>query len=428
MKDLKIAIIGAGSTYTPELIEGFINRAGELPVSCFRMMDINEKKLEIVSGLAKRMLDKKGIKCGVILTRDTGEALDGADFVLVQVRVGGLNARILDEKIPLKYELIGQETTGIGGFMKALRTIPVMMNISREVKKRCPDAWLINFTNPSGIISEFLLNYAKIKAIGLCNVPINMKKWMVEKAVDGREDVILDYVGLNHLSWITGVFLDGKELLFKGSEDIPRMANIPGPGWDEELLDVVGAYPSDYLSYYYNRNNRYHHLKAEEKSRGEICKDIEKNLLELYQDPELKEKPGELEKRGGAMYSEVAVSLISAIYNDKNERHIANVVNRGILSFMENDDVVEISCMVGKNGAVPVPLVKEPDIHIKNMMRIVKAYEKLTVEASIAGDYRTALKALLTHPLVGDFRSAKGAFDEMLKANKEYLPQFFPEG
>lgn len=303
-----------------------------------------------------------------------------------------------------------------------------MMDISGEVKKRCPDAWLLNFTNPSGIISEFLLNHAKIKAIGLCNVPINMKKWIVEKVAGGDENIAVDYVGLNHLSWITGIFRGGEEISMDGGDDLPWMANIPGSGWDKELLASIGAYPSSYLSYYYNRNSRYHHLKAEEKCRGEVCKDIEKNLLKLYENPELKEKPEELKKRGGAMYSDVAVSLISAIYNDKNERHIVNVLNNGVLSFMEDDDVVEISCEVGKNGAIPIPLAKEPDIHIKNMMRIVKAYEKLAVDAGIAGDYRTALKAMLTHPLIGDFRSAKGAFDEMLEANKEYLPQFFPRG
>ncbi len=425
MSNLKITIIGAGSTYTPELIEGVIERSANLPVTEIALMDIDQRKLDIVGGLCKRMIEKAGLKTEVTLTMDLNEALERADFVLSQIRVGKLACRILDEKIPLKYGFIGQETTGIGGFFKALRTIPALLNITKQMETICPDAWLINFSNPSGILAQALQNYTKIKTIGLCNVPINMIAG-VEKAL-GETNLDIEYVGLNHLSYITGVKKEGKDLLSAAllqGVNGQGMKNIPLQGFSSELIQTIGAIPSSYLEYFYYHDDKLKHLMEEEKCRGEVCMDIEERLLTLYQDEDLSVKPKELENRGGARYSEAAISLVDAIYNDKQEVHVVNTLNQGALEFMAEDDSVEISAVIGKNGVTPIPIRGFKNKHIMELMQTVKAYERHTVEAAIHGDEAEAMQALLIHPLVGDYNKARACFNEMKQAHKIYLPQF----
>lgn len=425
MKKFKIAIIGAGSTYTPELIEGIINRSDVLPVTELALMDIDERKLGIVGGLCRRMVEKAGLKLKFQMTMDLTEALTEADFVLAQIRVGKLPCRILDEKIPLKYGLIGQETTGIGGFFKALRTIPVMLEITRKMEELCPDAWLINFSNPSGILAQALQNHTRIKTLGLCNAPINMFAG-VEEAL-GRSDLEIEYVGLNHLSFITGIRGDGKDMLQEALAQGVNgrgMKNIPLEGFSPELIQTVGAIPSSYLEYFYFRDDKLKHLLEEEKSRGEVCVEIEERLLEQYQQEDLAEKPKELEKRGGARYSEAAISLVDAIYNDKQEPHVVNVLNQGALEFMAEDDTVEIAAIIGKDGAKPVPIRNFTNRHVVEIMQTVKAYERHTVKAAMDGDDKEAIRALLIHPLVGDYNKAKLCYEEMKEVHKEYLPQF----
>lgn len=425
MSNLKLTIIGAGSTYTPELLEGVILRKDSLPVTEIALMDINDEKLQTVGSLCIRMIEKAGLKVKVILTRDLEAALTGADFVLCQIRVGQLACRVLDEKIPLKYGLIGQETTGIGGFFKALRTIPVLMEITKHMERICPEAWLINFSNPSGILAQALQNYTKIKTIGLCNVPINMIAG-VEQALE-EKDLDIEYVGLNHLSYITGVRKGDKDLLSEALEQGTGgqgMKNIPLQGFSSELIKTIGAIPSSYLEYFYFNDDKLKHLMEEEKSRGEVCMDIEERLLELYRDENLSVKPKELESRGGARYSEAAISLVDAIYNDKQEVHVINTLNQGALEFMAADDSVEISAIVGKNGVSPIPVKNFKNRHVMELMQTVKAYERHTVLAAMNGDEDEAIKALLIHPLVGDYNKAVACFKEMKEAHKAYLPQF----
>jgi len=431
MNGLKIAVIGAGSTYTPELINGFISRKENLNVDSFFLMDINREKLETVSGLCMRMLEHSGIRCKVHLTDSIDETIEGADYIITQIRVGMLDARIKDEKIPLKYGLLGQETTGAGGFMKAMRTIPVMMDIARKIEQLAPDAWLINFTNPSGLIAEAVLNNTGVKMIGLCNGPINMIRDIRKLLPENTEHFDYDFVGLNHLCWITAVYADGKEILqdklAKGIE-LSTLKNIPGIKYDEALLKATKAIPIGYLNYYYFRDEQVRLCKEAEKTRGELCKEIEAELLKLYKDPNLKEKPAVLDKRGGALYSEAAVSLIDAIENDRNEIHVVDVKNNGAYSFMDDDDVVETKCLVNKKGATPIKLGNFDNQYIIGLMRAVKAYEKLAVRAGLYGDYDAALAALMVHPLIGDYKKAKAVLDEMLEENREYLPHFFPGG
>lgn len=427
MKKLKFAVIGGGSTYTPELIEGLIDRKEQLNLDSLYLMDINERKLNIVGGLIRRMLEKNQMNTKLVLTQNLEEAIKDADYVVCQIRVGQLDARILDEKIPLKYDLLGQETTGAGGFMKALRTIPVIMDIVKTIEKLAPEAWLINFTNPSGIIAEAVLNHSNVKMIGLCNAPYGMIKRAKEMLPEGTKEFDYDFVGLNHLCWITGLYADGKNIIqekLKGDIEFAKLKNLTETNRDDLLLRATGGIPVGYLDYYYFRDKKIQECKEKEKTRGEECKIIEEELLELYSQPQLNEKPKQLEQRGGAYYSTAAISLIDAIENDKNEYHVVDVKNNGALDFMDKDDVVEIKCLVNKNGATPVKVENFQNQYIIGLMRAVKAYEKLTVKAGLTGDYEAALAALMVHPLIGDYVKAKGVLDEMLEANKEFLPQF----
>ncbi len=431
MKQLKIAIIGSGSTYTPELIEGLIARKESLMLKNITMMDINKEKNEIVGSLVKRMLAHHQIQAELILTDSLEEAVKDADYILGQIRVGMLDARIRDEKIPLKYGLIGQETTGIGGFMKAMRTIPVMMNLAKTIETLAPDAWLINFSNPSGLLAETLLNHTNVKTIGLCNNPVNMIRDAKKRLPEQTKHFDYDYVGLNHLSWMTAIYADGIEILqeqLKSNASVSTAKNIPQIEYEDSLLQASGGLPCAYLSYFYHRESMLKKLTESETSRGEECKKIEFELLEQYKDSAIMEKPVQLEKRGGSLYSEAAISLIDAMENDKNEIHVVNTKNMGAFSFMGPDDVVECKCRVGKNSVIPIPFTGVVNEHMIGLMKIIKSYEKLAVVAGLNGDRTAALRALLVHPLVGDYGKAKSALDEMLEANKEYLPQFFGKG
>lgn len=426
-QERKVTVIGAGSTYTPELIEGLIDRRDSLPVGNITLMDIHAEKLDIIARLSARMLAAAGFKGRLVTTQNLEEALTGADYVMAQIRVGGLEARIRDEKIPLKYGLLGQETTGIGGFMNALRTIPEIMNIARTIERVAPDAWLINFSNPSGILTETVLNHTQVRMIGLCNGPICMLEDIRKNLAKGRA-FDYTYVGLNHLSWITSVVADGEELIgtadfTKGMPTGPK--NIPSLPFSETLLKTIGGYPAGYLSYYYLREAQIKKGMEAQQSRGELCMDIEKKLLTLYQDETLSHKPEELSQRGGALYSTAAISLVDAIENDRQDLQVVNVLNGGAIPFMDVDDAVEAACIVGKDGAKPVKVASFDNRHIVGLMKAVKAYEKLAVQAGLHGDYEAALQALLVHPLVGDYDRAKPALDEMLEANKAYLPAFY---
>ena len=425
MKEITVAVIGSGSTYCPELVDGFLKAKDSLKLKKISFMDIDERKRTIVGDLCVRMLKNAGCDCEVVFTDDLDTSLRGADFVITQIRVGKLPCRHLDESIPKKYDLIGQETTGIGGFFKAQRTIPVIKHICDRIEAICPDAWLINFTNPSGIITEFVLNNTNVKNIGLCNVPIDMIDDV--KEITG-EDSKITYVGLNHLSWITSIKKDGKELLpglIESGFSPKVMANIKDDGFSMDCLKTIQAIPSSYLQYYYCREAKLQHQRESDKTRAQVCMEIEEQLLEIYQNKEIVTKPALLDKRGGHKYSLAAVSLVDSIANDKRDVHVVNIKNNGTLPFMADDDIVEIAAVIGSDGATPVPVTEPINDHIIGLMRVVKTYEKYAVEAAITGSDEAALKGLLVHPLVGDWEKAQKCFEEMKEAHKEYLPQYF---
>lgn len=435
MSGLKIAVIGGGSSYTPELVDGFIRRAAELPAKEIWLVDIpaGQHKLDIVAGLARRMIARAGLNTNIVTTMDRRAALQGADFVITQFRVGGLTARACDERFPLKYGVLGQETTGPGGFAKALRTIPVILDICRDISELCPHAWLINFTNPAGLITETIHKYTKIKCLGLCNVPIHLRMTIAKMLDANAKDIYIDFAGLNHLVWGRKVWNKGTEVTAAVLEKMHdgaalTMKNIPDLKWDGDFLRSLGMVPCPYHRYYYMTDS----ILAEEQAaaasggagtRAEIVQAVEENLFKIYQNPELNEKPAELEKRGGAYYSDAAVSLISAIYNDKREIHTVNSLNRGAISGLPEHCIIETNCVIGKNGATPLTIGELPP-EIAGLIQQVKAYELLAVEAGVHGDRDKALQALTNNPLVPSAGVAKQLLADLLMLNAVYLPQF----
>lgn len=434
-RELKVAVIGGGSSYTPELVEGFIKRHKELPVKDLYLVDIEagKEKLEIVGALAKRMVEKADVPINIHLSLDRREAIRGADFVSTQLRVGLLDARARDERIPAKYDLIGQETTGAGGFAKAMRTIPVILGICKDMRELAPDAFLLNFTNPAGIVTEAVLKNGGVKTIGLCNLPIGTQMQIARAYDVDISRVYVEMGGINHLTWTTRISVDGEDvtdafIMQAANTKGLTMKNIPDLGWDAEFLQSLGALPCAYHRYYYMKDEMIEKQQKDlEKngSRAEIVKQVEAELFDLYKDPNLSIKPPQLEKRGGAYYSEVAVNLMTSIYNDKRDIQTVNVRNNGIISCLPDDVCVEVNAVIGAGGAQPIQLTKPFGPQIRGLLQVVKAYEELAVEAGVHGNYDAALQALTIHPLVGSAHKAKLVLDDLLEANKEYLPQFF---
>ncbi|MBL1225777.1 6-phospho-beta-glucosidase [Enterococcus sp. BWR-S5] len=432
---LKIVTIGGGSSYTPEIIEGFIQKKldGLLPIKEIYLVDIEEgkEKLEIVGGLAKRMVEKAGADIDIHLTLDRRAALENADFVTTQFRVGLLPARIRDEKIPLKYDLIGQETNGAGGAMKALRTIPVILDICKDMEELCPEAWLINFTNPSGIITETVLKHSTIKVVGLCNIPIGIVNKIAKLYETEAANVSVEFSGLNHFVFGKNIYVNGKEVTKEVIEKIKdgteiSAKNIPNFSFPDDILDAVGMIPAGYLKYYYTRETMLADCKraaAEEGTRGEVVTQTEKELFELYKDQELAVKPKQLEERGGAHYSEAAVNLIDSIYNGDGKIHYVNVRNNGTLPELPDNTAIECNCVVTYRGALPIT-VGQLETSVRGQISLMKAYEELVIEAGVTGDYLAALKALTINPLVNDSDKAGAVLKDMLWANQDYLPQF----
>ncbi len=434
MKKLKVVTVGGGSGYTPELIDGFIRRHDELPVSEYWLVDIEagEEKLAVVGALAQRMVKKAGIDMAVHLTTNLQEALAGADFVTTQIRVGQLAARIQDEKIPLRYGVLGQETTGPGGFMKAQRTIPVLLDLCQNMETLCPDAWLINFTNPAGIVTEAIAKYSPIKSLGICSGANSMMRDIAGAYGVEREDVYARIIGLNHLIFADRIAVTGQDFTADFIEKLAQgvgsntLKNIPDLGLPAEFIRSLKLYPLSYLKYFYmNREMVEHEINELQHggTRGEQSLVIEKSLFELYRDPNLCEKPAALSARGGALYSDTACSIISSIYNNKREIHVVNVPNQGTTPDLPDDAVIETNAMIDSLGAHPLAYGRLPT-SVRGLIQSVKAFEELTVEAAITGNRQTALLALSAHPLVPSVDIAEKILADYLTANRDYLPQY----
>ncbi|MCP4644511.1 MAG: 6-phospho-beta-glucosidase [bacterium] len=426
---MKIAVIGGASSYSPELVDGLFSRLDQIPVTEVWMMDPNQERLAITSGLAQRMSDKHGTPFAVHATGDMREAVKDAKYVVTQLRVGGIQARINDEKLGLKHGIVGQETTGVGGFACALRTIPPILDIAHAMEELASDGYLINFTNPSGIVTEALLKHSSITSVGLCNVPICMIMDIVKHTGCAMEDVELDYVGLNHLSWVRGLKIAGAD---QTQTMLDTFMEHAAEEWEqeavrEEMLEAMRSLkvlPNGYLQYYYATDAVLDHLKTKEKTRGEEVVGIEATLFDKYQQPELNEKPAELSERGGAHYSTAAFHLISAIENDTQNRQIVCCRNNGAVPTFDDDASVELSAIIGRKGATAIPQ-ETPAPAIRGLMQLVKAYETMTVQAAVSGDRETAFQAMLMHPLMPDARGSRAVLDELLDINKSHLQGTF---
>ena len=421
----KIAVIGGGSTYTPELIDGFIQNEDKLRVGEIALYDIDKERLDVVGGMAQRMVRYAEMDTKVTLTNNRPQAVEGAKFVLSSMRVGKMQARILDEKIPLKYNVIGQETTGPGGTFKAFRTIPVTLDIAKDMQKYAPDAWYINFTNPSGIMTEAIFKHTDLNVVGLCNNPINMIAGMAEVFHVEPKDVFLEWVGLNHVNWIRKVFIKGQDMTQTLMDNLEKFAeNEEMPRLEPELIRTLGVIPTYYLQYYYYHPERLAEAKAAEQSRGEVVLDVEKQLLKNYADPKVLVKPEELAQRGGARYSEAAVNLILSLMLDRRDVQIVVARNGDAISDLPSDASVEVPCVVGAHGVTPLVMGKLPDT-IRTLCQQAKAWESATVKAGVSGSRKDAILAMLQNPLVPDYPTAVALVDDLLEAHKEYLPQFF---
>ncbi len=436
MDGLKVVTIGGGSSYTPELVEGLILRHKEFPVSQLWLVDIEEgkEKLDIVANLARRMVEESDVEMQIFTTLNRREALPGADFITTQFRVGQLQARYLDESIPAKYGLLGQETNGAGGFMKAMRTIPVILDIIEDARELAPDAWIINFTNPAGLITEAVLQHGNWnKFIGVCNIPYGTQHMVAELLNVDTKDILIHFAGLNHMVLGLDMFLNGKSILKYFLEEVlptnsmstKNVKNIP---WSPELLKGLGVLPCVYHRYYYQYHEMIEHSLAnykEGKTRAEVVKGVEEQLFEKYKNPNLRSKPEELSQRGGAHYSDTACNLMSAIYNDDQSLQTVNTKNNGSISNLPENVAVEVTCKITKDGPIPLSMSALPDPVI-GLVTSIKSFEKQAVKAAMTGSYEDAFVALVINPLVASEKLARQVLNDMLIANERYLPQFKP--
>uniref|UniRef100_A0AAU2A8Q0 6-phospho-beta-glucosidase n=1 Tax=Streptomyces sp. NBC_00093 TaxID=2975649 RepID=A0AAU2A8Q0_9ACTN len=418
---MKLTVVGGGSTYTPELIDGFARLRDTLPIEELVLVDPAADRLELVGGLARRIFAKQGHPGRIVTTSDLDKGVEGADAVLLQLRVGGQAARQQDETWPLECGCVGQETTGAGGLAKALRTVPVVLDIAERVRRTNPDAWIIDFTNPVGIVTRALLE-AGHKAVGLCNVAIGFQRKFAALLGVTAADVHLEHVGLNHLTWETGVRLGGPE----GEDVLPRLLAEHGDAIADDLrlprrvLDSLETVPSYYLRYYYAHDNVVRELRTKPSRAAEVAA-MEAELLRMYGDPALDEKPELLAKRGGAFYSEAAVDLAASLLGGGGSPYqVVNTYNKGTLPFLPDDAVIEAQAAVGPKGAIPLA-VEPVDPLYAGLIANVTAYEELALEAALHGGRNRVFRALLAHPLVGQYDYAETLTDTLIAHNREHL-------
>lgn len=429
---MKVAIIGGGSSYTPELISGFLERAETFPLTELWLMDISPERLDIVGGFAQRMVEAKGTPFAVRLITDQREAVRGASYVITQLRVGGMAARREDEYLGRRHGLIGQETTGVGGMAKAMRTIPVVLKIAQNIRELAPGALLVNFTNPAGLVTEALSRHAPdVPAVGVCNIPITTKmrilegleRWQGFKIDSQRAE--LKTLGLNHLSWHYGFIVDGEDIWPQVLEGfVEELKHESEPEWDVSTIETLRMIPNYYLQYYYYTDQKLADQEEWPPSRAEEVMAIEADLLRQYAEPDRSEPPEDLMQRGGAYYSTVATQLLNAHYNDLGETHVVNVAHRGAVPGWPADWVLEMPCRVDIMGIHPLPAKPLPLVCF-GLLAQVKSYEILTVEAAVHGDRKAAYQALLAHPLGPSADRVQAVLDDLLETNQEHLPQFW---
>lgn len=429
---MKVAVIGGGSTYTPELIMGFIERGKTFPLTELWLMDIDAQRLAIVGGFAKRIAENHNAPFKVVLSTDQRESVEGASYVTTQLRVGQMPARREDEYLGMRHGLIGQETTGVGGLAKALRTIPVILKLAGDMRDLAPGALLANFTNPSGLVTQALSMYASdVAAVGVCNVAITTKMHLIEgleKKLGHKIDpdrASLNTLGLNHLSWHRGFKVDGEEMWSEVIREYSAALRAdPEPEVPPELIETLQMIPNYYLQYYYSTHHKLEEQKKWPPSRAEEVMEIEKDLLREYANPQNNDPPADLMKRGGAYYSTVATQLLNAHYNNLGETHVVNFRHNGAVEGWPADWVLEMPCKVDRQGIHPIPTPPLPDICF-GLIAQVKAFELLAARAAVTGDRKVLYQALLAHPLGPDVDKGEEVMEDLLQTNRKYLPLFW---
>ena len=423
---MKVCVVGGGSTYTPELVEGLLSRRDELGLREIHLVDVDADRLGVLGPLAQRMSERVDPTVRVVWGTDRPAGIADSTFVVSQMRVGGMAARERDEQLGREFGLVGQETVGVGGFAKALRTIPVALEIAADIERLAPDATLLNFTNPAGLVTEALCRHTDVTTIGLCNVP-----WTIKASVAGAlgvdpGSVVFDYVGLNHLSWVRRVEVAGvdrtTEVLAGLRERIARRRDVDvdtEPDWTPEAIDTIGAIPNSYLRYYYETDAWVRH-QSTRPTRASAVMVLEESLLEQYADPDLVEKPSELAERGGAYYSEAAAALMADIATDSGAIHVVNTPNRGAIPGLPGDVVVEVSAVVDASRIEPIH-VPELRADVDALVRTVKDFELLTVQAAVDGDRNAAIRALITNPLGPSITQAPRVWDRLVELNAGLL-------
>ena len=415
---MKVAVVGGGSTYTPELVDGIARLQGLIAVDELVLTDPAEERLALVAGISQRILNRYGYSGQITSTSDLDQAVADAAVVLIQLRVGGQAARALDETLPLKCGCLGQETTGAGGLAKALRTVPVILEIAERISRlAATDAWIIDFTNPVGIVTRALLDHGH-RAVGLCNVAIGNQRTIADLLDVTPEEVLLDHVGLNHLTWTRQVLIDGHdrlpELLATSTDALAQRSGLPA-----QLLQRLGVWPSYYLRYFYEHDHVVEQQRAT-LSRAEEVAEIERRLLEIYADPAVDQKPDLLQRRGGAYYSEAAVNLMASLITDQGDVQVINMRNHGTLPFLANHSVIEIPARIGRDGPAAEPVAPVDPLYA-GLIAHVSAYEELALEAAIHGGRERVFRALLAHPLIAQHDLADKLSDLLINANRDHL-------
>jgi 6-phospho-beta-glucosidase len=451
--DMKLTLIGGGGVRTPLMVDGLVRWQNDVPIEKLVLYDSNPEKLETIGGLVSHLVNEKGSPFEVEVTSNIRKAVIGADFIYTAIRVGGDEGRVVDERVPLKYGIIGQETTGPGGFAMALRTIPVMLEYAKVIEELAPNAWLINFTNPSGLITEALEKHTKLKVIGICDAPSSMKLEVAKFLKKQADDIRINYFGLNHLGWVDSILAEGKDYLPEIIENYNQfIKGYPHMScFSEDLVRTLNLLPNEYLYYFYYREQVVDNINKSNNTRGEQIVKLNRILLDKLKDKVKQgnlqealniyeeimsersssymstetggkhgEEPVALESEG---YDGLAMSILSSISQNKKRTLILNVPNQGVIPELNDDDVVEVSCLLDGNGPVPLSVGKIPT-QVKGLVQTVKEYERLTIEAAVNGDYECAVMALAIHPLVNSYSLAKSILEDYLIQHKQYLPQF----
>jgi 6-phospho-beta-glucosidase len=415
---VKVAVVGGGSTYTPELVDGIARLQRLVDVEELVLTDPAEERLSLVGGISQRIFAKYGHTGRISFTTDLDQALADASVVLVQLRVGGQAARRIDETLPLRCGCLGQETTGAGGLAKALRTVPVILEIAERVSElAAKDAWILDFTNPVGIVTRALLDHGH-RAVGLCNVAIGNQRATAELLGVEPAQIRLDHFGLNHLTWTRRILVDGQDRL-PGLLDTSAEALAERSGLPAEILRRLAVWPSYYLRYFYEHDHVVEQQRAR-PSRAEEVAEIESQLLDIYADPAVDEKPDLLQRRGGAYYSEAAVDLMASLLSDRCDVQVVNLRNDGSLPFLADQAVIEVPARVGRHGPLAEPLAPIDPLYA-GLIAHVSAYEELALDAAIRGGRERVFRALLAHPLIGQHQLADTLTDLLIAANRDHL-------